>query len=333
MHRVERDREAGYGGGIDRSVATPGALLAGRWRVAGTVGEVPGGALLNAVDERLRKRVRLVVVPGAFRPVAAHPALPRPLDEATVLGHAGAAVALAAFPFWDGAPLALPNRPLADDREVRAFVARAVRTLDVLDHLHRSWGRAHGHLSLSSFWRTPDGAWTLLDAGTVGPPDPRFSSPDDDPGDPRSDLYALAAVLYATATGSLPFGSGEGAPVAHRLLPPPVTDALPAPVLDVLRTALQKAPHHRFSSAGRMRAAFQQALGALDGAAADALDAPERVPVAWSEATLEPPPVRRAVRRREPGGSSLLAFAALAFLSAFAWLGLAGLFLALGRML
>lgn len=318
----------------DRPAVAPGELLCDRFRVAGVAAAVPGGVLVNALDERLRRRVRLLVADGLdpARSGLDHPLLPAPLAVGSDAGRA-----VVAWPFWDGAPLELPKRPLADEREVRAFVQRAVSVLELLAEVHRT-GRAHGHLSLASFWRATDGRWWMLDAATHAAPDARFAYPDDDPTDPRADLYAFAAISWAVAAGTLPFGSGEGAPVAHRLFKLPETTALPAPVLDVLRTALQKSPHHRFSSAGRMIAAFQQALAALDGQAPDPREAPERVPAAWRaegpEPTLEPAPVRaRAVPSREPHGWSVLFLAALAFLSLFAWTGLAGLVVAIGHLL
>jgi hypothetical protein len=323
---AQRGDGSASAGGAEGEIA-PGELLCARWRVAGTVGRVPGAVLLNALDERLRRRVRVLVPEhlDAARAGLEHPALPAPLAVERSGGRTHVA-----FPFWDGDLLALPKRPLADEREVRGFVHRAIGVLELLGELHHG-GRAHGHLSLSSFWRTPDGTWLMLDAATTAAPDVRFAHPDDDPTDPRADLYAFAALLFAAATGTLPFGSGEGAAVAHRLFRLPETAVLPAPVLDVLRTALQKSPHHRFSSAGRMIAAFQQALAALDGQAPDPREAPERVPVSWSvpgaEPTMEPAPVR--VRRvREPRGWAVLGLASLAFLSLFAWAGLAGLVVA-----
>jgi hypothetical protein len=316
----------------------PGQLLAGRWRVAGVAGAVPGGSLVNALDERLRRRVRVLVTtsPEPARAGLVHPLLPVPLAT-----ESDGARTFVAWPFWDGDQLGLPTRPLGDTREVHTFVARAIVVLELLDLVHQTTGRAHGHLSLSSFWRCADGRWWMVDAAVLGAPDPRFAYPDDDPTDPRSDLYAFAAVLHAVATGSLPFGTGDGAPIAHRVLRPPATEALPAPIVEVLRTALQKAPHHRFASAGRMIAALQQALAAVDGDAFDPRDAPERVPVGWRmgspEPTLEPAPPRNAGRalqdrRRERAPWSVLALSSLAFLSLFAWLGLAGLCLALGRV-
>jgi hypothetical protein len=334
MDHAQRVRTAGgepeSAGGASPS---PGTLLAGRWRVAGAAGRVPGGWLVNALDERLRRRVRVLVadLPGAVDAGPAHPLIPAPLATEDADGRA-----LVAYPFWEGDLLALPHRPLADDRELRALVARATAVLELLDQRHRATGRAHGHLSLSSFWRAPDGRWWMLDASTRGAPDPRFAHPDDDPADPRSDLYAFAAVLYAVATGALPFGAGDGAAVAHRLLRPPESPALPGPIAEVLRTALQRSPHHRFSSARRMIAAFQQAMDALDGLAPDPREAPERVPVggrSGPEPTLEPPPVRaRAALRREADGWSLVFVAGLSALSLAAWAGLAGLVVALGKV-
>jgi hypothetical protein len=111
----------------------------------------------------------------------------------------------------------------------------------------------------------------------------------------------------------------------------------------VLRTALQKAPHHRFASAARMVAALRQARSAVDGAEADPLYAPERLPIRWRmgvpEPTLDPAPPRlvrlRAIRMAAPsqGAATVLFFASLAFGSVLAWLSLGAVCLAVGRLL
>ena len=332
----------------------PGTPLADRWRVAGTVGRVPGGLLVNALDERLRRRVRVLVAPvwDARRAALADPMLPVPLATESVAPGPAAGATLVAYPFWEGAPLALPDRPVADAPALRAWSERCCTVLELLERLHGATGRAHGHLSVHSFWRLPDGRLVLLDVATEAAPDPRFAYPDDDATDPRADIYAAAALFHALATGGLPVGDATSAPVAHRLLRSPPSEALPAPVFDVLRTALQKQPHHRFASAARMRAALRQAVDASEGRPVDPRTAPERVPVSYRlapapssepptlERTLEPEvgtvaPARgrRHARPRPPESmvSSALVLVGGALLSLVAWTGLAGLVVAIAH--
>ncbi len=291
----------------ERGVA-PGDLLAGRWRVAGIAAAFGGAVLVNALDERLRKRVRVLVGDAVGRGFV-HPMLPTPLAVEADGHHT-----CVAFAWWEGAPLELPARPLRTQAEVAAWTRRIVAVLGLLERIHEETGRAHGHLSTGSFWSAANEGLVMVDLLAAAEPDARFQPAEADPADPRTDLYALAGLFFALATGELPFGVGAHAVVAHRLMRPPDTEALPAPLLDVLRTALQKQPHHRFASAGRMKAAFEQAQAELDGRPLDALRAPERVPLPGR--TPEPPAgLRRRLRagaRRASGAPRVLALGAVA---------------------
>jgi hypothetical protein len=97
--------------------------------------------------------------------------------------------------------------------------------------------------------------------------------------DPRSDVYALAGVLYAAVSGRPPFPRGDPAAVmwAHVHEPPPVLepDALRS-LGDVVAKGMAKDGDERFQSAGELAAAARAALGqprtvtSEDGAASPA---------------------------------------------------------------
>jgi len=98
---------------------------------------------------------------------------------------------------------------------------------------------------------------------TVGTP--TYMSPEQgsgEPGDARSDLYALGVMLYECLTGQVPFQGDTSAAVLlkHISAPiPPLRDILPelpASLERVVEKALAKNPDERYPSAGEMRAAL-----------------------------------------------------------------------------
>jgi serine/threonine-protein kinase len=83
--------------------------------------------------------------------------------------------------------------------------------------------------------------------------------------DARSDVYALAVMLFEIATGRVPFGRGERAIAGHLSQQPPSARAcnpdLPAGVEEALARGLAKAPADRHDSAGALAAEFLSAFG------------------------------------------------------------------------
>lgn len=92
---------------------------------------------------------------------------------------------------------------------------------------------------------------------------PNYMAPEQfhgDRSDPRSDLYAVGAMLYHIATGSPPYGDrvlyvlAGDTTIGLEPLPP---DA--APLADIIATALSPDPAARFASAHEMLAALRRA--------------------------------------------------------------------------
>jgi serine/threonine protein kinase len=113
--------------------------------------------------------------------------------------------------------------------------------------------------------------------------------------DERADIYAVGVVLYEMLSGRPPF---ETASVAETLLaqsqtPPPALAsiapdlAIPAPLEQVIRRALHKAPADRFGSALEMIDALDRATGA------DPADDDQAV---WLDAVPDPEPLAIRVR-------------------------------------
>ncbi len=199
-----------------------------------------------------------------------------------------------------------------DCREERMGLERVGRIVgalaDALDHAHRQ-GVVHRDLKPSNVLITTSGRPVLTDfgiarmvdatvvtesGGTLGTP--AYMSPEQgrgEPGDARSDIYALGVLLYQLCTGRVPFDADT--PYAIILkhitapLPPPrsICPELSESVERVILKALTKNPDDRFQSAGELGRALRTAI-----------EAPE--------ATLPPS------RRRAPLRSVVLVIATIA---------------------
>jgi len=172
-------------------------------------------------------------------------------------------------------------------------VAHIVAALaDALDYAHRQ-GVVHRDLKPSNVLIDPEGRPVLNDFGIARmldataitetgstPGTPAYMSPEQgqgEPGDARSDIYALGVLLYQLCTGQVPFDADT--PYAIILkhitapLPPPRTlrPDLPEAVERVILKAMAKDPAGRFQTAGDMARAVRVAFEpAADGQPAPA---------------------------------------------------------------
>ncbi len=124
------------------------------------------------------------------------------------------------------------------------------------------------------------GAAKILDPGgdsitgadvTIGTP--HYMAPEqilNEPVDGRTDIYALGCVLYRMLAGATPYSGGDTRTVLaqhlHGEVPVPVSPfrALPAAVVDLVRSAMAKAPLQRPQSAAEMLVSLARAAMALD---------------------------------------------------------------------
>jgi len=153
------------------------------------------------------------------------------------------------------------------------------RLASALDYAHAR-GVIHQDLKPANIMLTLDGQVVLTDfgianllgsaspGGVVGTP--VYLAPEraaGQPGDKRSDLYALGVVLFEMLTGRLPFTG----PSQEAVLDLQRTAAVPDPaafnpdlsraVTHIVFTALSKRPEARYQSAGELAAALREALG------------------------------------------------------------------------
>jgi serine/threonine-protein kinase len=150
-------------------------------------------------------------------------------------------------------------------------------------------GIVHGDVRPANVMLTSEGHIVLTDFGMVslvGAPqataagvmigDPAYTAPEqcrDEPGDPRSDVYALGVMLYEMVTGRLPFGADTPRALRekhmHDLAPPPsqINPSVPAALERILLKAMSKNPADRYQQAADMA-----------GELADALTRPPRPP-------------------------------------------------------
>ncbi len=182
----------------------------------------------------------------------------------------------------EGMPLdqLIPPEGLPLDRLLRLAVPLA----DALSAVHRR-GITHRDLKPANVVVTPDGYPKLVDFGLTKVTEPTrdgapvvvsdrvtqdgfvrgtlpFLSPEQlegKPASPASDLFSFGVILFAMATGRLPFfgaSPDECMLATLRDVPPPITElnpALPEALARVVTRCLEKTPESRYASAREAR--------------------------------------------------------------------------------
>jgi serine/threonine protein kinase len=253
---------------VSNQTVSPGALLAGRYRIAELLAEIDGARVWRAVDEVLSRAVVVDVLPvgdprtnvlfdAARRAAAA--ADPRFLRVLDCDVHDG--VTYCVREWAGGRPLErmLGSGPLTGQQA--GWLAREVS--EALENLHRT-GNAHGSISPATVVVTDAGAIKVVGLATEA------ALRSTGPGSPEQDVRALGELLYASLTGRWPgpavtWGM-QPAPVEHgRLLSPrQVRAGVPRSLDDITDRLLSDPPRHHappITSAAGLSAALSGVVG------------------------------------------------------------------------
>jgi serine/threonine-protein kinase len=297
-----------------------GRVLDGRYELTRLIGRGGMGAVYEAVHRGLGKRfaVKMLLASAAgneeayarfLREARAASSLAHPhIVEVTDFGHSEEGEPYLVMEYLEGEDL---QQTLV--REGRLGLERAApifqKIFSAMQVAHQG-GIVHRDLkpqnlflcryaNLRDFPKVLDfGISKILDAATtLTTPDshlgtPEFMAPEQAEGlslaaDPRTDVFALGAILYRTLSGEAPFGGSTPVAVFYNVVhrdPRPLAElcpALPAGVAAVVARALAKAPADRFESVAALSAAFCGAVGLADEAAITA--APTATPVEVGE--------------------------------------------------
>ena len=284
--------EAGYA--RLRGLIGAGEGRIGRYRLRREVGRGGMAVVYEAEDPLLRRRVALkVLAPEASRPdlverlhrearIAAdlhHPHIVRFYELGSEPDAAGRPRYFLALEFVDGGSLAEALGSLAPGERLRILetVARAVAYAHAKGVVHRDLKPSNvllekgGRVVLTDFGLARAGAaWTELTASNAVMGTPPYMAPEQVEGrvagiGPRTDVYALGAMLFEAVTGRPPFQAATPAELFTRILleePPRPSSLVPGvtPGLDaVCLKALEKDPARRYADAGE----FADDLGRL----------------------------------------------------------------------
>jgi serine/threonine-protein kinase len=266
-------------------VSTPSTF--GRYRVIRRIGQGAMGAVFEAVDPELHRRVAVKMPMTGAVPQTVE-ARRRFLQEATAaarvshpnvcpvhdVGEQGG-LPYVVMAYVDGESLAerlaAGPLPVADAVEIIIQVAAGLEAVHQEGILHRDVKPGNillgtdGRRLLSDFGlaHLPDSSLTATGAilGTPAFMAPEQAAPELGATSPRSDQYSLAAVLYRCLAGRTPF-EGSTPQVLAKLVrdePPPLASLAPSvdPALAaIVHRAMARDPAHRFESV----AAFRRAL-------------------------------------------------------------------------
>jgi serine/threonine-protein kinase len=293
-----------------------GTVLEGAYRITRLIGEGGMGAVYEAVQLRLNKRVAVKLM---ARDLAANQeALARFHREAEITSHLGHPHLVTVFDFGQaesGEPYLVMEYLEGEDldQRLRRVGRMPIETVvHVVKQVASALGAAHdqgvvhrdlkpGNVFLLQIPGEPDfakvldfgiskmkAARTQLTNASAVMGTPNYMSPEQATGmvediDHHADQWALACIAWQMLLGRGPFVADEVAAILYQIInmdPHPLAPrvpGLPPAVETVLRRALNKRPAERFASIREFSCAFE---AAASGRPADATPAPVVVPPA-----------------------------------------------------
>jgi outer membrane protein OmpA-like peptidoglycan-associated protein len=242
-----------------------GSRVGGRYRLGALIERGSELAIFEALDEQTGHEVLIRLRPAPSAPDARleHPGVAQFVD----CGCIGTWFVSVLDP-GEGESLSSVLRALTVDHvPLDELTALGVDLLSALDQAHQH-GLAHGNLGIHSLHLTPTWGAVILDfpesVERLRDEALPFASPERFNGhraDERSDVYAVAALLYSLGTGEPPFGlSPHQARDGHLYQELPAHPSLPIPLFHVLATAMSKRPEHRYPTAAGFSAALLDAF-------------------------------------------------------------------------
>ncbi len=243
----------------------------GRFVLRREIGRGGIGVVYEALDRDLDEPVAFKALrPG--RPIPAHGAawLRREAEVLARLDHPNV-VALDDFGRGPSGPYlvsellrgeTLADRLLRGPLELREAVAVATVVARVLAHAHGE-GAVHRDLKPANVFLCEDGAVKVLDfglawlfgrAGPVAGGTPAYVAPEQgrgEPGDGRSDLFALGVLVHHMITGRLPWLVSRGGEAPRAPRPPPrlIPYGLPPDLRKLAASLVRRDPAARPGSA------------------------------------------------------------------------------------
>ena len=271
----------------------PGAQL-GHYEILRPLGAGGMGEVYQAHDSRLQREVAVKVLRSAPQDASRRARVWREARAAARVNHPGVCQIydvgeVGGDPFLvmellTGRSLAarLETGPLPFEESIQVSLS-ALEALEALHHRQI----VHRDLKPSNVFLTSQGV-KLLDFGLARARDtgselqttavgivmgtPRYMAPEqwtDAPPDPRSDLFALAALMYEMLTGRPAFPGDDLRHVYHAVMSghPPALGGSPvvAAVDAVIHHALEKQPDDRYPSAVAMAQALRAAISFGEG--------------------------------------------------------------------
>jgi len=281
-------------GRTDRSRIGEMEQLIGHYRVTGKIGEGGMGVVYRAHDEVLNRDVALKVL--ADTPLIESLGKDHLLHEAragSALNHPNICTV---YEVIDDEGTLYIAMELIEGKSLTALIGHTglpvesvlrygVQIAAALAHAH---GRrvVHHDLKSANVVVTPDGLVKVLDFGlarripaeasadqtmtfrTPGSPGEvsgtLFYMPPEilrgEPGDARSDLWALGVVLYEAASGELPFRGKTAFEISSAILnemPPPLPSRIPPGLWAIIQRSLAKQPSERYQQASEVKAALE----------------------------------------------------------------------------
>ncbi len=270
---------------MSRSLA--GTILDERYDVVGTLGQGGMAHVYRAFDRHLEREVALKVLRPHLteadterfrREIMTLAKLSHP-NIVSIYDLGRGDTVYFAMELISGGPLTELGPVGADPEPLAAFLDAAIAVAEALAYVHRL-GMVHRDLTPRNILLTPEGHPKVMDFGLVQLAEtsrqltrtgltlgtPQYMAPEQAQGGvtgAHTDLYALGAVLYKTATGAAPFEAENDLTLLYQhvygTLTPPLelNPALPPSLSSLIVSLLAKEPAARPASGERVADALR----------------------------------------------------------------------------